>query len=392
MANKQVRIEKINVKDLDKFACNFLRRTQRNCLIPITKHRALAQIHNPSADEKDIGLLVAYIGDQCIGYLGIMPGLLRMGEQFSKIYFLSAWFVPEEFRKTSAGLLLLMEALSMDYDFIAAGMSNTAERIYRSLGFHEIGPLNYYVIELGKGNVWAHAFRLMLSILRKLGVKSSVSDPVKGLSGKVFKPVKKMIYMLLVRGQKKHLGTIRHTEVSYISEDAAKDRKNAAHLAEFYRGVEVINWMLRYKWVLGRDESDITHFDYHFSNVRDVFKYIGLEIYLPVGDTSRGFLVMSLSSHDQNITIKVLDFHFPVPEAEKYLYALTLKYASVYQADRVELPASLAVYAKGSTLTSILIHQKKHIYLCRPKSKDSPLAMTMNRLSLSVCDGDLAFF
>jgi hypothetical protein len=140
-------------------------------ILPIGKPRALAYATNPCADENDIGLLVAYLGGQCIGYLGIMPGLLRRGDQFSKIYWLSTWFVPPEFRKTSVGLPLLLNALSLKYDLVVCGMTDEAERVYRGLRFRELGQLKYCIINFEILNLLGLGLRVLRKILRKLGVQ-----------------------------------------------------------------------------------------------------------------------------------------------------------------------------------------------------------------------------
>ncbi len=186
MSDKKIRIERIKVKDLHEFACRTVSRTKENDVIPITKHRALAHTNNPYADENDIGLLVAYIGNQCIGYLGLMPGLLKEGDKFSKVHWFSTWFVPPEFRKTSVGLLLMMNALSLKYDLIATGISNETERICRGLGFHELGPLDYYVINVDRMNFLALTFRLLRNILSKIRIKSKITDAIIRASERIF--------------------------------------------------------------------------------------------------------------------------------------------------------------------------------------------------------------
>ena len=130
----QIRIDQVRVKDLCAFAEEEIQKHDSDGIIPITPQRALAHQNNPHASEEDVGLLAAYSGHQCIGYLGILPGLLRSGNQLDKVHWFSTWYVPRQFRNTSVGLLLLKRALSLKYDIVVTGISKDAVKNIRSFG------------------------------------------------------------------------------------------------------------------------------------------------------------------------------------------------------------------------------------------------------------------
>ncbi|MFQ5823911.1 MAG: hypothetical protein ACE5JB_07645 [bacterium] len=394
MAQEQIRIEKIRVKELHDFACRILDRTKDNDIIPISKHRALAYSKNPYADDNDIGLLVAYMGNKCIGYLGIMPGLLRTGNKFSKVYWFSTWYVPLEFRKTSVGSLLMMNALSVKYDFLAnaPGMSREAQRVYRALHFHELGPLDYYMITVERLNWFYVAFRLLQRILNKIGIDFEILDNLTRASVFIFTPIRRIIYDLLLHNQaNQQIKNISYKEVSEI-DDYLMQIKHRANSTGFYRDTDIINWMLKYKWILEPDKIETPKLNYRFAYVQDVFRYIALKVYSPDGKDYKGFMVLSVSSENLKTVLKVLDFCFLNRDDYKYIVSLALKYARTYKATNIVLPGSLATYIKDGVLMKFLLHKEYIFYFCHPKSRNSPLATSLNDIELQFCDGDIPFW
>ncbi len=63
----------------------------RGEVIPITTHRALAQIRNPRARPEDVALLVAYDGDRICGYIGVLPELIFLKGRTHMVGWLTTW-------------------------------------------------------------------------------------------------------------------------------------------------------------------------------------------------------------------------------------------------------------------------------------------------------------
>lgn len=353
MDDGQIRIEKIKASQLYEFACRIYNENRQGDVIPITKHRALAQAHNPYAGRDDIGLLVAYSGGRCIGYLGLLPGLLKAGLTLSKVYWMSSWFVLPEFRKRPAALTLMMSALSLRYELMASGMSRESELIYRALGFRRLGPLDYYAINTYRCN-----------------------------------PLKRAFYGGIYKAGREE---ISYREVDKISEEAFGRVSNSPSVNSFYRGSRVINWMLQYRWIAEPDTAEPEDSGYYFSSVRDKFRYIAVEVYSADGKDYKGFAVFSISVKNPLTVFKVLDFGFLNQADYKYVLIIVFKYARGYLADRIEFPSALAGYARGGILKKFLLRRKELNYFCRPKDGNSPLARASNDIALNYCDGDIAF-
>ena len=385
----QIRIQKIKVKDLYKFACQVLSKAKKNDIVPIARHRALAYANNPYADENDIGLLVVYMGEKCLGYLGIMPGLLKVGDRFSKVHWFSTWYVPFEFRATSVGGMLIMNALSLKYDLVITGISKAAERVLRALGLREVTPLVYYVIEI---NRLALVFSLLQKVLSKTGVKPALTNVIFRIPERIFcSSVKKILYNALFYYYKGCMKEISYKEVTRIDDGSIEQRRYNASSKEFYRGTDIVNWMLQYKWIPESDKAEGVNLNYYFFNVRDISKFIALKVCSSNGGDYKGFLVLSVTSENLKTVLKVLDFHFFNHADYKYVLSLALKHARVYLADYIEFPVSLGTYIKGGILTKFLLRKKKRIYFCHPKDKNGFLATSLNDINLNYCDGDTAF-
>ena len=396
MTSEQIRIERIKVKDIYQFACRIVDRTKQDEVLPITKHLALALAKNPYADEDDPALVVAYVGDRCAGYIGLFPGLLRTGDRYSKVFWGCTLFVAPEFRPIGIGGFLIKNLLSMKIDFVGAWGSEMAENIWRRLGLlGHLGPRDVYVLETKK--------LLMLSIDEKLlwflhnflgdlkylsGFIHRMIEMIKRVKEQIIYPALKRVYyrLLLVR-YGRHLKKIYFEEIDEIPKDVL-DRRQYRPVAEFHRGVEWINWKLRYRMMLNYDEVDVSYANYHFGGLRDLFKYIALNVYSYDRKEYKGFLVLSICIHKSKTKIKILDFHFHELSDTQYIFLLSLRYAEMYKADYIILPNQLAHHFIEKKMTRIILGLRQHYYVIRPQNEESPLAKSLNEIELSLCDGD----
>ena len=73
-----VRIERIRVSELCAFAAEATRAPRGGGVVPVSPVRAAAQAKNPHAQPDDVGLLVAYSRNVCVGYLGLLPAMVRV--------------------------------------------------------------------------------------------------------------------------------------------------------------------------------------------------------------------------------------------------------------------------------------------------------------------------
>ncbi len=389
---ERIRIQKIKSRDLYKFACQGLDEVKRDNIIPITKPLALALANNPCAGADDIGLLVAYAGDKCLGYLGLMPGLLKVGNSISKIYWFSSWYVPAKFRATSVGGMLIINALSLRYDIVTTGLSRAAIRVLRGMGLPELRPLEYCVIDIYRINLLSYIFYLLQRILTKIGVKQIITNSAFCLPERFLSfPVKKVIYNVLSFLHKHKGEDISYEEVSALEEKSIEQTQPNINSAKFYRNVDVMNWMLKYNWMPEYDKAEKVDLNYYFFKIRDVAKIVAVKVFAGNEKEYKGFFALSISAERMKRTAKVLDFNMFNKNDYKYIAPIMFEYARKYLADYIELPKDLERYINNNIVERVLLRKKKRVYFCRPKDKNSPLALFRDDITLDYCDGDIAF-
>ena len=97
-------------------------------LIPITRHRALAEIKNPRADPEDVILLVAYDEDRVCGYTGVLPGLIFLEGERHRVGWLTAWWRKPDPKYAGIGSKLLMRASELYQGAICIAPPSDAAR------------------------------------------------------------------------------------------------------------------------------------------------------------------------------------------------------------------------------------------------------------------------
>jgi len=389
-----VRIEKIKVKDLYQFACEVSNKLSEGDVVPITKQRALAYANNPYADSDDIGLLVAYIKNRCIGYLGIMPGLLKINARFLKVYWFSTFFVATQLRQRGLGSILVKEAFSLNYDFLATSMSKFSKRVFIRSGMQEFGPLEYYTIDFRLSNPFGLLFRLFRQVLRKLELESHIINSLIMQTDRYYLPfIKNICYWFIARSLKTmdDARDYHYEEMNKLKEEDLDKIQNNRPAVEFYRGIDAINWMLEYKWTKKTAEAEPLDYRYLFCELRDIFSFYSLKVYSADRKDYKGFMVLSFSSKSSHSVLKVLDFNIS-DDASKFASYLVLKYASIHRASCIELPNSFFLHTRNLLFLRPLSIKKRRPYLIYPKVKESELINRYKEISLSYCDGDSAFF
>ncbi len=394
MTENDIRFEHIKVKDLHDFAERVLSDSQPGQFVPITMQRAIAHANNPYAAKEDVGLLVAIDGDdEVVGYFGILPLLLRNGEEFSKVNWFTTWSVSSKVRGRGVGAQLMAEALCLDQDYLIVG-SVHARKVCRKYGFWERPPLIYYWLDsTGMGNlnplIWLRrAYRKVLHLLPIDKTIKIETDLTKRIDGLFQKPLKRLFYNLLIGPQRKVLAGAQVRDVERISKEPTTPalRPNV----ELYRGIDAVNWMIEYPWVIETGQSVTEEMDYFFSDTRPMYRFLTHEIY-SLDDEYLGFVVYSISQKGDMVVLRTLDYCFTIKSDQRYLLALAIEHGKQYQADTIELPQEAVNKLNRSILGKILLNRKERIYQCMPKKEPSPLAQAWEHIALRLVDGDMSF-
>ncbi len=391
----EIHFDHIKVRDLREFAERVLGSAQPGQFIPITMQRALAHANNPYAAKDDVALLVAVDeDDDIVGFFGILPLLLRHGEELFKVHWFTTWSVSSKVRGAGVGAQLMAEALSLKQDYLIVG-SVHARRVCRKNDFWERAPLRYYWLDAtGMGHlnplVWLR--RVLRKVVHRLHLKREVplkTKWTKRVDGWFAPWMKKMVYGLVSGPRDSLLAGIHYEEVTRLR--ALPTTPGLRPQVELYRGVDAINWMLQYPWIVDEGQSVTEEMQYYFTDTRPLYRVFGVEISSPQGEYL-GFVAFSISRKSKDsVILKMMDYQFSRPEDQRYALALAIQYGRQYAADTIELPHEMAQYVRPHWLGKLLLHQKERIYQCMPKAEDSPLAHAWEDLAFKLVDGDMAF-
>ena len=398
MTTEAFRIELVTIAHIREFAEKEIAVAGRGGWVPITRQRAAAHAANPHAAPEDAALLVAYSGDKWIGYLGIMPGRLKTSTGLHKMYWVSTFYVDPEYRGQRVGSGLLQRASSLGYDLVGADASEVAERVYRALGFPELGPLVYYCATVRTQNgasLYSLALRLARRALTLVGLNwrglDAVIEDAKHRKASFHRAA---TLLRLASEAKVSLGTLSYDLQSEPFSEDSTPRFTPDHSqtqrAHFHRGPEVIEWMLRYKWVVANaDEPESMR--YIFSNTRHSFAFAYVSL-LTSAERSAGNVTLSISRRSEADpgNLKVLDFHLEAEVSSLALVEVLLHVAGRLRVGTIEFPEELKLgpLAGGGLLDLKPIERP---YFCMSMKSGGPLASAFGDIVLNFCDGDSSF-
>lgn len=392
MPNPPIRIERISVGDLPRFARHVLGSVGDDDVVPITVHRALAQAKNPHASPDDVGLVLAWAGDRLVGYIGLVPGRLDLGGETVSVYWPSTWFVSPDLRGAGVGYRLLADLIALDHDLFATSFTKAADRVLRSAGFLEFGRISYLALDLGRCAPWAAPLTAARRRIQRLAPEFGTSlTLLREADQMARRPPKALIYPLLARSYDEALNRFRWQEVGCIDPQTYRALDGATPRNSFLRGPEIIEWMLKHPWVLEASASTARRDTrYRFSDVRPLFRRIPLELHSPGRGEPAGFMILLISEVDERVELKILDHAFADENIAKAALGLAFRYGAEYRADYLVFSDSLQPLLRGNSAARPFLRECSRPYLARPSDLNSRLARSLEDIRLRYVDGDSA--
>jgi GNAT superfamily N-acetyltransferase len=387
MSAGKLRIDTILAKDLYDFYSNFMEHAAGQQICPISRARAMSQSNNPCADPEDVGLFVAYLDDQCVGYQGVLPGRLRTEDGLAKVYWCTASYVVPEARKRMVGVQLIRKLISLRQDLIVTYFNKVFADVYKGLHFQEIEGLDYVTVRPDRLDFVAYPFTRFYRLQKRLPALKKFAEGMIAASHRSFYPaVRRFYYTGLARRAEAELKAVRWTETPDARVPTGEPF-NGGELRSFERNADVINWTIAYPWIQSGGAKSSP--SYYFGESYEMFRYYVLTLNDANG-TASGFVVLSVATESGEMKLKVLDFRAAGEDYGK-LFWLVCKYAARFKADEIELPAEMSEYAARMPFGSIVMKRENRRYLCYPSAKDSPLAKALPSLKLDLADGDCPF-
>lgn len=388
----RIRCKKITVRQLEKLPSAPCGAAGPGSVVPISRIRALAHSRNPCAAPDDIALIVACLGSDCLGYYGLLPGYLLHNNRFRKVYWSSTFYVAEHARGMGIGQELVRSVIALDRDILVCGVSPRARPILRISGYREIEVKTHCQLRLDR-----LITRPPVSG-RQNGTSGSEPDMVVESQEQLnhdssYRDGKELLYERTMAEIPRHAGNIECTMVDRLEALPESGEKGQPR---FYRGAEVINWMLQYRWMYSREEmaetlpgDEVSR--YYFSAVKDIHRYFCFTLHHPGGSDCLGFLVFSASRRRGTTVLKILDHAFNCENAAWSACRRILLSAQKYLADRIDIPVDLIEYFESLKHFSPLIKKQVRTVFYHPKTDRSVLKNRMEQIHFNYCDGDGPF-
>ena len=102
-----------------------------HAFIAISRHRALSHLANPRADADDVLLLLAYEGEDLVGYLGVLPDQIYYRGSFHKCGWLSCLWVDPKHRGKKIAYVLVQKSIEIyERRILVTEFTGAAGRLY----------------------------------------------------------------------------------------------------------------------------------------------------------------------------------------------------------------------------------------------------------------------
>ena len=391
MSSENIHIKPVFLKDLYQFAKHFAGSSNIERIAPITISRAKAQTKNPYSQPDDVVLFVAFKNNQVIGYIGRLPGLLSFENKHYRVFWGSTFYIMDKYRGKNIGKQLLDNMISLNQDFVVTRVTPQADKVLKRYGMNLLGSLNYFQLRVEK----VHCFKGLFEVYKKIDKTLCGKDQCgRELINKVeecfYKLEKRFFYAAISGLVNKMAGNYKAWIANKIKESDFFE-KQQLHRPFFYRGPELINWMLQERWVFSQGDNKPELSGYHFSGIRELFTYITLKFYYKNHHHYTGFIILCVSSHKGKTVLRVLDHLLKTTDVIPAACATVLKYARQYQADRVEFSDKMGQYLNRQIIFKRFLKKQTREYLYFPAHGNSPLERVKKDIRFDYCDGDTAF-
>ena len=377
------RIECVAARDVASFARLEADKLPPDGILPISQSRALAWAANPHAEPEDVALIVARIDGRCAGYLGLLPGRVRIHDRVESLSWLSMLFVPEALRSQAIGGLLLMRAIALGRTLAAIGSSAEAERTYRAIGFAPPREVPYFELDLLRRHNWLgvplRALRVGLQRGGRAvpGALDSAITACAGLEARSLLPA--------LRALAEHrLGSFHALPLEHLPAEIGKDTAPVS----FVRDRALLEWMLEHPWVSTDRAAEPARC--FFDDFREASLRRAYALCREPAGTPIGWAILWFDVQGGRRRLHVLDHALDPALAGAALVVTALREAERQRASLVFLPGLCAGALQRLGLGGRLFAEQQRRSFYRP-APSSALRPALDQLELHYTDGDIGF-
>tara|TARA_B100000809_G_scaffold244431_1_gene270333 strand:- start:1928 stop:3040 length:1113 start_codon:yes stop_codon:yes gene_type:complete len=262
---------------------------------PITIHRALSHINNPRADDDDKILYITSNNEEIVGYRLIMVDEIIIDNTKEKIGWYSCVWVNPNYRGKGIAKKLVQQSLKdWDNKIIFQGPVAASQKLYYSTGVFNKASLS--------------GFRGYCRFDSNTIIKAKF--PALKPTLFIFKTIDSLFNLFgdVLLKSKLSTNNLNKDLIKVVSEvdeaiNTFINSQNSNNL--FKRGIQELNWILKYPWILEQDNMDEVSKNYYFSSVSKKFEYINVKFYNENKELE-GFVIYQI--RDEHISIQYASF------------------------------------------------------------------------------------
>ncbi|TWU08823.1 hypothetical protein CA54_40600 [Symmachiella macrocystis] len=384
MSNR-IRIEAVATEDLPQFARSYAEQAHSQVISPITSARAEAQAKNPLASPGDVGLLVAYSGEKCVGHLGVIPGVLRTGQEQIPMIWTYGLFVQPEYRTSTAVLQLMKRLILMKKDTVITGFNEPSRRLCTAFGFRDFGRLEFLKLDLRNLDLVSALTRKFGRLTAKITGRKPRSEFSQSL---LYVPIRRTVLGRLSCRASSQLSTVTSQEVERVRPPVYVELPSPTAVC---RDVETVNWMLDNPWI--PEAKAPTHPPYAFSDVRNLSRFIAVELENERGECT-GYVTLLVTEKRGRRTLKMLDVRVLDPSQYEAVLWLAILHAKRFDVEQLVLPMEMEQAVGGIRVLARTVSQGQRSYQWLSNSEDSRMSRAIDASgppSFSYVDGDCAY-
>ena len=246
----------VKIGELDDFIKNGGYRSYN--ILPITPERAESQALNPDADDDDTALVIALNEtNEIVGYIGIMPGLIKPDSP-EKIYWNSCWWTDPKKGSGSAMALFFQMLKLTGRKMIFAELSDATAVILRNLPGFILRPpvegLTGYIKPDIEG------------FLKRRKIKNFITRSMGSVTGH-FSSLLRQPAISLWRRKLERENLTHHVEMEEMDEEADVYIKKHQDQQLTIKTARHFNWIKKFPWLVddaGKEEKKLAE-KYYFS-------------------------------------------------------------------------------------------------------------------------------
>ena len=291
-----IEIKKIYKKDIPELLSN--NQFWNYSFLAISKHRLYAHYKNPNLDENDIVLLLSYLNNELVGYMGIFIDKININNQIQKIGWLSTWWVHPKTKGTGIGREILNTMYSENNGKIGISQfTPSAKRVYDKSGYFTTLKENQGIKAVLRSNL-TFVIPTLFSKTKILTNFFNLTDIFFNSFINLKLSIQKIILSKKLRNiAVEYLNIIDDETYEIINQFNKNDISN--------KGKDFFEWLKAYNWVQKAPLLNLTNKDkYEFSIYDKEFEFSLIKI--NQSNKCIGFIVLQ----KRNYVSKVLFTYF----------------------------------------------------------------------------------